>query len=323
MGLFSDLFGGLVKCLCGGSEPADVYVPPNEPHQVQVQQPIATPVYPPSQPQRPHHAEKPHKPVQQPHEPHEPKKHKKHGEQQPHGNGGGAYNAHTPGHVSPPSSPPSRPWSPGRPDPNQVNQHNEHYVGLRARANAAGDEMARNFDEAHKAYESGDGARAKELSNAGKAAQQEMERLNEEAAAWIFRGVSAFIVFSSPDLTIYVFVLVENNTDSKPGEVDLHGLYVKEAIRYADQSIQEARARGDSKIHFIVGKGLHSTNHVAKLKPAIEELIQKHGLVAELDEQNAGVLIVNLDGQQTGRGPVLGADELTRNLERKDECTIM
>ncbi|TFK94557.1 DUF1771-domain-containing protein [Polyporus arcularius HHB13444] len=302
MGLFSDLFGGLLKCLCGGSEPADVYVPPNQPHQPQAQQPIATPVYPPIQPQRPQHAEKPHKPTHQPHETHEPKKHKKHGEQQPHGNGGGAYNAHTPGHASPPSSPPSRPWSPGRPDPNQVNQHNEHYVGLRARANAAGDEMARNFDEAHKAYESGDGARAKELSNAGKAAQQEMERLNEEAAAWIFR---------------------ENNTDSKPGEVDLHGLYVKEAIRYADQSIQEARARGDSKIHFIVGKGLHSTNHVAKLKPAIEELIQKHGLVAELDEHNAGVLIVNLDGQQSGRGPVLGPDELTRSLERKDECVIM
>ena len=69
-----------------------------------------------------------------------------------------------------------------------MNQHNEYYVGLRARANAAGDEMARNFDEAHRAYEGGDGARAKELSNAGKAAQREMERLNEEAAAWIFRG---------------------------------------------------------------------------------------------------------------------------------------
>ena len=69
-----------------------------------------------------------------------------------------------------------------------MNQHNEHYVGLRARANAAGDEMARSFDAAHAAHAAGDGARAKELSNAGKAAQHEMERLNEEAAAWIFRG---------------------------------------------------------------------------------------------------------------------------------------
>lgn len=69
-----------------------------------------------------------------------------------------------------------------------MNQHNEHYVDLRARANAAGDEMARSFEEAHQAYERGDGGRAKELSNKGKAAQQEMERLNEQASEWIFRG---------------------------------------------------------------------------------------------------------------------------------------
>ena len=41
--------------------------------------------------------------------------------------------------------------------------------------------------------------------------------------------------------------------DSKPGEVDLHGLYVKEAIVYTDQSVAEARARGDKEIRLIVG----------------------------------------------------------------------
>ena len=41
--------------------------------------------------------------------------------------------------------------------------------------------------------------------------------------------------------------------DSGPGEVDLHGLYVKEAIRFTDKSIAEARARGDSQIRLIVG----------------------------------------------------------------------
>ncbi|KAI0675051.1 hypothetical protein C8Q78DRAFT_1010238 [Trametes maxima] len=316
MGLLSELLGALAKCLCGGikEEPlpsgqaSDVYIPPTVPHHTQ--QP--TPVYPPTQ-QQPQY--RPPQPQAQPHpqpwqsqpsrpEPEHPagKKHKQ------HHHGQGQSPAHTPGQQShaaspPPSSPPSRPWSPGRPDPNQVNQHNEYYVGLRARANAAGDEMARNFEESHQAYDRGDGARAKELSNAGKAAKQEMERLNEEASAWIFR---------------------ENNTDSKPGEIDLHGLYVKEAIRYADKSIQEAQARGDSKIHFIVGKGLHSSGGVAKLKPAIEELMQKHGLIAELDEHNSGVLIVNLDGQPTGNGPVLRPDDITRGLDRRDEgCTIM
>ncbi|KAI0365630.1 DUF1771-domain-containing protein [Pilatotrama ljubarskyi] len=299
MGLLSDLLGALAKCLCGGikEEPlppsghaSDVYVPPTVPHQPQVSQQPA-PVYPPTQPQYQHQPQ-PARPE------HEHKKHKQHHHGQGHAQAQG--NGASP---PPPSSPLSRPWSPGRPDPNQVNQHNEYYVDLRARANAAGDEMARNFEEAHKAYERGDGARAKELSNAGKAAQQEMERLNEQAAEWIFRA---------------------NNTDSKPGEVDLHGLYVKEAIRYADQAIQQARARGDPKIHFIVGKGMHSAGGVAKLKPAIEELMQKHGLVAELDEHNSGVLIVNLDGQPTGNGPVLRPDDIARSLERKEDgCTIM
>lgn len=41
--------------------------------------------------------------------------------------------------------------------------------------------------------------------------------------------------------------------DSRPGEVDLHGLYVKEAISYTDQNISEALARGDKEVRLIVG----------------------------------------------------------------------
>jgi hypothetical protein len=48
--------------------------------------------------------------------------------------------------------------------------------------------MHQCFDQSHKAYENGDGAKAKELSNEGKEAQHEMDRLNKEAADWIFNG---------------------------------------------------------------------------------------------------------------------------------------
>jgi len=90
--------------------------------------------------------------------------------------------------------------------------------------------------------------------------------------------------------------------DSKPGEVDLHGLFVKEAIEHTDEAIQAAQRRGDSEVHLIVGmcmgvmherfgqlflffpnsfpvigKGLHSPHHQAKLKPAVEELLDKYG----------------------------------------------
>ncbi|KAI0079038.1 DUF1771-domain-containing protein, partial [Panus rudis PR-1116 ss-1] len=187
-------------------------------------------------------------------------------------------------------------------DQNQVNQQNEHYTSLRTRAVNEGDRMAQCFAQSQEAYQRGDGARAKELSNEGKEHQREMERLNQEASEWIFRG----------------------GLDSKPGEIDLHGLYVKEAITFTDRAIQEARQRGDSELHLIVGKGLHSKGGVAKLKPAIEELIQKHNLVAELDPQNAGVIIVSLDGRDRGTGRVLRPDDITRGIENKDNgCVIM
>ena len=69
-----------------------------------------------------------------------------------------------------------------------MNQANPQYTALRARANEEGDAMARAFEASHQAYAGGDGAGAKELSNAGKRHQAEMERLNREASEWIFRG---------------------------------------------------------------------------------------------------------------------------------------
>ncbi|KIJ18670.1 hypothetical protein PAXINDRAFT_110204 [Paxillus involutus ATCC 200175] len=158
-------------------------------------------------------------------------------------------------------------------DQNQVNQHNEHYMALRAKANEEGDLMGQSFQGSHEAYSRGEGARAKELSEKGKQHERVMENLNAEASTWIFRG--------------------ECN-DSKPGEIDLHGLYVKEAIFYTDKAIQGAQQQGESEIRLIVGKGLHSSGQVAKIRPAVEDLVKKHNLSAEVDPYNGGVLIVRL-----------------------------
>ncbi|KAJ7647415.1 hypothetical protein FB45DRAFT_893378 [Roridomyces roridus] len=194
---------------------------------------------------------------------------------------------------------PEQHHKPHHADPNQVNQHDPHYMRLRAQANEEGDQMGKCFSESQAAYTQGDGARAKELSNQGHAHQARMHSLNKEASDWIF---------------------IENNKDSKPGEIDLHGLYVKEAIERTDLALEQAKRRGDTEIHLIVGKGLHSEHGVAKLKPAIEEVMQKHQLSAVLDPHNAGVLVVQIGGGQGG----VGSDEITRRLERSDEgCTIM
>ncbi|KAH9830212.1 uncharacterized protein C8Q71DRAFT_824894 [Rhodofomes roseus] len=170
-------------------------------------------------------------------------------------------------------------------------RNNSDYQALRARAIEEGSKMAQCFEASHTAYESGEHARAKELSTQGNAYKAEMKRLNELASEWIF---------------------AKKNKGRALGEVDLHGLYVREAIPCAECAVEDARRRGDTKINLIVGIGRHSPQGVAKLKPAIEEWLQRQGLVVELDPKNSGVLIVNLDGLPTGAGPVLSADEISR-----------
>jgi len=159
--------------------------------------------------------------------------------------------------------------------------------------------MARCFEQSHLAYSNGDKAGAKNLSNEGKEHQRKMGALNKQASDWIF---------------------IENNKDSKPEEVDLHGLYVKEAIERTDRAIEDAKRRGGSELRFVVGKGLHSQGGAAKIKPAIEELMQKHQLLAEVDPHNLGVLIVQINSIADGG---LKPNEITRRLEKDEGCIIM
>ncbi|KAI0785586.1 DUF1771-domain-containing protein [Abortiporus biennis] len=270
MGLFDAILRGLVHLICGSSQPQTSEIVSPKPEYA----------YPPKQ-QQPAYHERP-RPSQQ-EQVNRPPTHKPKPKPKP------SHKAPSPG--------------PGRLDQNQINQHNEEYMALRAKANEEGDEMSRCFEEAHQAYSSGDGAKAKELSNEGKRHQAEMERLNRKASEWIY---------------------IENNKDSNPGEIDLHGLYVKEALSFTERAIEDARRRGDSEVHLIVGKGLHSNGGRAKIRPAIEELMQKERLIAEIDPNNAGVLIVSLDGHDRGIGRVIRSDDLARGIESKDEsCIIM
>jgi Domain of unknown function (DUF1771) len=54
--------------------------------------------------------------------------------------------------------------------------------------------MGRAFEESKRAYESGDGARAKQLSEEGKRHKAEMENLNSQASDWIYHGKTSFYV---------------------------------------------------------------------------------------------------------------------------------
>lgn len=62
------------------------------------------------------------------------------------------------------------------------------------------------MDESKRAYDNGDGAEAKRLSEKGKEHARKMDDYNRKAAQYVF---------------------VANNADSQGDEIDLHGLFVK------------------------------------------------------------------------------------------------
>jgi hypothetical protein len=57
-----------------------------------------------------------------------------------------------------------------------------------------------------------------------------------------------------------VCFLYTRDQDSGPGEIDLHGLFVKEAIDYTDKAIEAAKRRGDTTIKIIVGPSCSFSN---------------------------------------------------------------
>lgn len=150
------------------------------------------------------------------------------------------------------------------------------YDRLRGLARAEAAKRSSCFDRAHQAYSSGDGARAHELSEEGKQHAAKMEQYNRQARDFIFR---------------------ENNAEGRVAgdTIDLHGLFVEEAEDVLEERIRAARQRGETHLHVIVGKGNHSTGHVQKIKPRVEQVCQELGLQYRT-EANEGRIYVNLQG---------------------------
>lgn len=83
-------------------------------------------------------------------------------------------------------------------DDNNKNARNPYYTDLRNHARSEGDKMGNAFRASKEAYQHGDGARAKQLSDEGNMHQQQMNQLNAQAAEWIYAA---------------------NNADSPPGTI--------------------------------------------------------------------------------------------------------
>ncbi|ODV64313.1 Smr domain-containing protein [Ascoidea rubescens DSM 1968] len=127
--------------------------------------------------------------------------------------------------------------------------------------------------ESQEAYQNGDGQLAHELSVESKQYRAEAEEYDQKAAEYVF---------------------VANNEDSSEDEIDLHGLYVKEAEIFVKKRFKFCIHNNRPYLNVIVGKGLHSKNGIAKLKPSVEEWCREYGISCSVDPDNSGVLVVDL-----------------------------
>ncbi|RWA08020.1 hypothetical protein EKO27_g7084 [Xylaria grammica] len=157
------------------------------------------------------------------------------------------------------------------------------YKKLREEADAEYEKKKNCMQRAHEAYENGDGAGAKQLSNEGKEHAARAEELDRKASRMIF------------DI---------NNAMADDDAIDLHGQYVEEAISRLAERIRKDQVKGRPHLHVIVGKGNHSVGHIQKLKPAVEDLCRDLGLHYKTEE-NAGRVFVDLQGGDISHIPPL------------------
>lgn len=165
------------------------------------------------------------------------------------------------------------------------------------------------MSESQAAFKMGDGKAAKDLSELGKQEGHEMDRLN---------GIAAEIFFTHNN--------PEENGTNRFGLVDLHGLFVKESLIYAERAIKNELSREINEetpnspethienIHkagrdvplvrgrtrqvvFIVGMGNHSEGHIRKIKPALDEMIAEKYPTFRLvdDKPHKGCVLVNFN----------------------------
>lgn len=152
------------------------------------------------------------------------------------------------------------------------------YKNYREQASRLYDKRNECSQQSQKAYKNGDKQRAHELSVQLQQYLEQAEDYNKRAAEYVF---------------------VQNNADSEADEIDLHGLYVKEAKWILQKRISEAMRQNQRQLKVIVGKGKHSQNGVAKLKPAIDEMCSESGLRHHIDQHNTGVMVIDLSTAST------------------------
>ncbi len=122
--------------------------------------------------------------------------------------------------------------------------------------------------QSQSSYNSGNGALAKQLSQQSKSMKLQAEQIE-------FRA---------------------HNINRPLSVIDLHMLYVDEAINELNKRIDECIQSNINQLTIIVGRGIHSTDHILKLGPAAENILNQRQIQYQRDTPHVGCLMATLSG---------------------------
>ncbi|CAF1095008.1 unnamed protein product [Adineta steineri] len=106
-------------------------------------------------------------------------------------------------------------------------------------------------------YHFGSKSEAKVLSTEKKHLYKQMDKKNQQVATLIFEHF---------------------NRDLSYNVIDLHGLYVDEALEYLEHRLAMCRSANILKLTVITGMGNNSPNKIAKIKPQVKKFVRENCL---------------------------------------------
>ncbi|KAJ3117364.1 hypothetical protein HDU96_007018 [Phlyctochytrium bullatum] len=89
-------------------------------------------------------------------------------------------------------------------------------------------------------------------------------------------------------------VFQEKNAGRPIGEIDLHGLFVEEALERLKERIQTCKRQGVEELVVITGIGRNSVDNVPKIKERVKQLVQEENIEAEVGVPNEGCVTLHL-----------------------------
>ena len=128
---------------------------------------------------------------------------------------------------------------------------------LRREAHQLRSEAQRAAQQSQREYHSGSKAQAKVLSIEKADLYKRMNEKNRQAAE----------------------LFIKHYNQNHPNNIiDLHGLYVAEALGYLQEKLIECRSKNIQQLTVITGMGNNSPNKIARIKPEVEKFARQNCL---------------------------------------------